>query len=268
MEDNTQESGVESSESTSSSESASPAQTPNEVSGQDVNSQVEKPAPFHEHPRFKELIEQNRTYRDQVSQYNRSVEDLRRQMSEMQKASQAQNQPKQPSYDTVLNRLKDIDPEFAKLQEEMYKEVQEARQLKEQFQELRGWKDQVASQQMASEANSTLENLYTSNKISQEDRGRYDRFIKATVYELESRGQRLTPKDLPGIFNEVHAAEKAYQDQFSRKVKESYVAEKKKDATPASQTGGAPAGVPVQQMDKQSAIKSIAQELARGRQTV
>ena len=40
--------------------------------------QEEKPAPFHEHPRFKELIEQNRNFKEDAAQRAQAMEAMQR----------------------------------------------------------------------------------------------------------------------------------------------------------------------------------------------
>lgn len=268
MDIETQETGVESVEGQPSPESQPPAETPEgQVQQEAAPAQAEKPAPFHEHPRFKELIEQKNTLSQQLqqqqAQFAQEFQRMQAQMLEMQKAFQAP--PKQkPTHDHTLERLKGIDPEFAELVQEMFQKASKTETLEQKiarFEQMQEQQQLTASQQ---EASTKLNSLYEQFKVPAELRTDYETAIKAAAYE----NPRLRVSDMEAIFKQVHEQKSKWMEDFRRKERESYLAEKKKDAAPATQTGGAPSGIPGAISSREDLKKAILNDIRRGKQQV
>src|SRR5690349_17852905 len=67
-----------------------------------VQEQQKAEAPFHEHPRFKEIIDQNRTYRSELT-------NLQKQIAELSKPKQAETAP---SVHPFISDLEKINPQY------------------------------------------------------------------------------------------------------------------------------------------------------------
>lgn len=268
FESDTQESAETSVESSSNSESQSVAATPSEPSQQEAASNVQKEAPFHEHPRFKELVQQKNEYAQKTQQYEQSLAQMQSKFAAMEQQLGQYNQSQKPTYDPLFDRLKGIDPEFQGLVKSMYDELQQLRSVQDKIPQLEEFANHSRAEKTAAEANSKLESLYSSNKVSSELRPFYDAQIKARVYELETNGQRLSVRDLDSIFKDIHDSTSKFYEGIRRKERESYVSEKKKDAAPATQTGGAAAGIPSQQMTREDARKLLVNEMRRAKEQI
>lgn len=237
----TQESGdVSNVESTASSEPSSSPEAQSAAQSQEAASSVEKPTPFHEHPRFKELITQNQTYRQQMDEHSRMVQEMRSQMENMQKAYQTSQQPQKPNYSPLLERLKTIDPEFTGMQSEVAKLLETFPQMQEQFQQFQSWQSQMQMKEAQTTAHSTLDKLYTQFKVPEEQREDYQIRIKALAYENPNLGV----KDLENVFKQTHEKLSKRFDDWKRTERASYVESKTKDKVPTTQTGGSPAKIP------------------------
>lgn len=267
MEDNqSQESGVSQDTSTAVSDnSASSAPNQEAANSQDVNStqSQESNVPFNDprsslHPRFKELIEQNQGFKGQLSQYEQNMQQMRsqyeQQMQGMMKELQALKPAPQKPFQPLLEELKGINPQFASLQERTLEAIERLPQLEQQLNAIRVEKDRA-------EAYNQFNSLLEQNKVPAELRPRYEREVKALAYEL---GERGSLKDLPHLFKAVHDELGKFFDTYKRQITSSYVADKKQDSTPATQTGGSPATQKKPQ-SRADFIASLAQEMRRNK---
>lgn len=225
------------------SEESDSSSTIEETSSQEVSTEAEaqqaapeltpeeKLPPFHEHPRFKEVIEQNRGYKDQLSQYQGALERLQQQMETLrQQAVPKKEEPKDP----FLADLEKVNPAYAKSLQSVYEQAGRTAKLEQRLQ-------QYEQQQFAEKAVGHFNNLLESNKISDPiDRKLYERSVRAEVYEREARGEKLGIKDLEKIFTEFHNEYSKAMEERSRKLTASYVQEKTKDKAPKGATGGVP----------------------------
>lgn len=223
---------VESDESSVVEESA-PQAEPVEVQAQESAEepkQENKLPPFHEHPRFKEVIEQNRTYKTQMEQYQGALERLQGQMEMLR----TQNAPKtEKPIDPFLADLEKVNPAYAKSLQSVYEQAAKTQALEQRIQ-------QYEASQFAEKAQNHFKNLLESSKIADPmDRKLYERAVRAEVYEREAKGQKLGLKDLDTIFNEFHGEYSKAMEERNRKLTASYVKEKTKDTTPKGATGGA-----------------------------
>jgi hypothetical protein len=226
-------------------QAAAPEETPKE----------EKPTPFHEHPRFKELIEQNRTYREQFDKQREEFVRLQTQMEALREASRPKPEPVK---DPFLADLEKVNPEYAKSLKTIYDQASLAKQLEQRL-------AQFEQAQFAEKAVSHFNKLLDDRKISDPmDRKVIERAVRAEVYDLESRGQKLTLKDLEKITNDFHAEYKNAMDARERAITAKYVQQKKQDTTPKGATGGTAKGTSVKKLaanDFQGQAKWIADQI-------
>lgn len=183
-------------------------------------------APFHEHPRFRELVEQKNQYAEMVKR----LETQQKAMEARFKSMEETSKPKVE--DPLLKRLKDIDPEFGERFEKLSSQERE-------LQELRDWRNQMQEQQFVSSALSEIRGLHSKNNVSPELQAKYE---KELDFAYRS-GQIRSLDDVKATYKAVHEDYSKLLDSVKRSERESYVATKKKDgAIPASQPKGKPAG--------------------------
>lgn len=265
MENDTLESGVENVQESSAPESESPAQTQTEVQGQEASA-AEKPAPFHEHPRFKELIDSNRTYKQELETMRQQLQEFQmRQRLEMEARQQA-SQPKQeqPSYDELWQRLNGIDPVFAKAIREAYDKGSKYDTLAKEIEDIKAWRTEQANRATANEYESSMKKLHEQYKVPDNLRSRYEREVQAAI--VQNRNLKLS--DLPNLYKSVHEDYSKFIEDFRRTERESYVKEKKKDAAPTTPSGGTPAAPKVEQMSREEAIKHVAGLMRQAKQQI
>lgn len=225
------ESGV-SPESSVSSETVSPVQSQESAPQQDAAAtQAPKEQPFNEHPRFKELIAERNQEREERVKYAQEMAVLKAQLEQIQK----QQAPKteKPSYDAVLKRLEGIDPEFAELQKSVYAKAEQAEALQQKFAELEQWRHTQETARNSQMAINTFDKLCSDNKISENDKEFYKQAVTNLAYARNSG-----VKDLPALFQEAYLKISKSFEARDRAQRESYVASKKSDIAPATQTGG------------------------------
>lgn len=246
-----------------SSQPANPDQA--EVSQETKASEAN--VPFHEHPRFKELIEQKNAYQQRWTEQQKQVEALYAKLESLEKANTNQSSKQA---DALIERLKSIDPEFAGRIEQLTQLPTQLKSIEERLNQADQMQQAQQNQQLYTQAMSKLDSLYKANSVPDNLKDMYQEHIENYIYKVESQGQKLGLKDLDQVFNTTHEKLSKFFDQYGRQIKESYVTEKKKDATPVSQTGG----VPVRATGKQnytsldSVKAAIASELSRGKQRI
>lgn len=181
--------------------------------------------PFHEHPRFKELVEQKNNYAKELQAYQQRQADLERRMAELSKPK-----PEAPKEDALISRLMGIDEEFGGRFKTLAEQAAMASKLQERL-------DQMEQQQFVSQAVSTIKNLHTEMKVSPDAQARYDRELDWAY----KSGQIRSIDDVQKVYKQVHEAETKYLDAVRRAERESYLTTKKADAkAPATQPKGKP----------------------------
>ncbi len=232
--------GIESgaiSESNVSSETASPAQSQETSSSQDAASTQVKETPFHEHPRFKELISERNQEREARTSLERNYQQIQAQLQQLQQQYQNQSKPKAPSYDNLFKDLEQANPEFAQMQREAYTKLSELDQLKLQVQQQHEFMQEQTQQRNAEAAQSKLQSLFTENKVPDNVKGLYEQAIANMAFNSNAK-----VSDLPDLFKKAHANLSKTLEDLRRSDRESYVAAKKTDKAPTTQTGGTAAG--------------------------
>lgn len=190
-----------------------------------ASEQKQDTTPFHEHPRFKELVEQKneslRRYQDMESRYK---------ALEGQLNSFRDSQPKPPSEtDALLQDLKKVDPRLANVIEQQLKAAETAKSVHERLEKFEQSSKEQALQQTVANAVGKINSLHEVNKMS--DFGK--QFINNQL-DLAYRSGQLNAGDLKAVesaYGEASKVIKAYEDSLKRDVTKSYVQDKTKDAS-------------------------------------
>lgn len=170
------------------------------------------------HPRFKELIEQKNQFSQRAQAYERQLAEMQKRIEDMSKPKQEDPEAKQMS--ELMERLKGIDPAFAK-------GYQKALEAAKQVEQLSQWKQQYETQQFQQSAVNTVNSLHEANKLSPEIRELYN----AQLIAAERNGQIRNLDDVKAVYKQVHDSMTKMFEARDRQLRESYVADKKKDAS-------------------------------------
>lgn len=206
-------------DSTASNEVAQAA-SPSKEAGSEAskpNSQSEN-TPFHEHPRFKELIEQR-------NQFQTAMQDMQRRLSEYETRQQESKPKEETSEDKMLKRLESVDPEFAAFMKSIYGKLPKVDQLEQQWQQSQQEAQRTAVQ-------SQVQALHEQYKVPSEQRDLYRSLLKAHVSDIPN----AQASDLPKYYKAVHDSVSKMMEGIKRAERASYVTAKKADsATPSTQ---------------------------------
>lgn len=195
-----------SSESPSESQAVSQAAAPKEL-------------PFHEHPRWKEVMEERNSERARAQALEQRLADMDRRFQESSKPK-----PQDPMYE----RLKGIDPEFADYLNGLKSEAAAAKALEARL-------EQFERSQFTNSALSKFSELNKANSVSPELSSLY----QAALEQQYQNGSIKTVADVEKAFNAIHSSTKKFLEAQERSVIEKYTTSKKKDASsPAGQPKG------------------------------
>ncbi len=212
-----------------SASQAEPSGAEQQASAPEVKPE-EKQAPFHEHPRFKELIDQNRSFKEMDAQRSQAIERMQQELYALRQQAAPK---KETPVDPFLADLEKVNPAYAKSLQAIYEQAGKTTQLEQRI-------AQYEAQQFQKEATTHFSKLLDDNKVTDPfDRKQYERAVRAEVYERESRGQKLGLKDLEKIVGEYHSEYKKTMEERERAITAKYVTAKKADSTPKGATGGA-----------------------------
>lgn len=195
--------------------------------------------PFHEHPRFRELIEERRAFKEQLDQSRGYMEAMQREMQELRKSSQTPKQVSEPKYKQLIDQVRAVNPEFAQFQEEILKDLEETKKEALSYKGLKQELDAYKAQEFQNQAVSRLSNLMDQNKISDTLKTKYDREVRYLAGIEESQGKKLSVKDVDRLFKAVHEEYTKFQEELRRESLKGYVKDKASDRNPAPTTGGA-----------------------------
>lgn len=194
--------------------------------------------PFHEHPRWKEVMAERNAERQQRQALEQRLAQL----------EQGKQEVKKPAVDPMYERLKGIDPEFADYMQGLKTRAEKAEALEARL-------EQFEQVQFANAAKSTFSELNAANKVSPE-------LSKLYEQQLEAAYARGEFKDLSGLketYQRVHETFSEILKSQERSVLENYTKSKKQDATkPASQPKGKPASsAPSKPMSRSELVQSV-----------
>lgn len=233
--------------------------------------QKQDTTPFHEHPRFKELVEQ----KNEAIKYRQEIES-RYKALEQQLNSFKESQPKPATEtDALLADLKKVDPRLANLLESQIKAAETSKTVQARLEQFEKQSQESAQRQTLSTAVGKINSLHESNKVS--DFGK--QFIDAKL-DLAYRNRQLDASDLKAVenaYNESYKAIKAFEDSLKRDVTKSYVQDKTKDSSvPTSVPKGTQAKPAQKALPtfknkddlKAAVVKAYARESAAAKQAV
>jgi hypothetical protein len=194
-------------------------QPPKEVSKEDN-------LPFHEHPRWKELMDQRKADQDRIKQYERQLEQINQRLAQPAKTAQQKDDKAE-----LFERLKGIDPAFGKLMEELYGKASK-------IEEVDSWRQQTTAETVREKALNTINQFHTEQKVPQEWQQVLNAQIEAEIRMDPSIGLH----NLKEVCTRVHGNFSKLMDSVKRSERESYVKGKREDnAPPGSQPKGQPA---------------------------
>ncbi len=248
---------IESTQSDVSSESSSETPDSSQATQQAAAPQ-EQNVPFHEHPRWKEVMAD----RDAATQRAQALEQR---LSDMDRRYQELSRPRQePKKDALVDRLTGIDEDFGRRFGEIAKQAELATQLQQQ---LNAFKEERVVESLKGK----FEELASKSNLDPTDKELY--FSKLDL--AYRQGKLRSPTDVEAQFKAIHEPQAKRLEAYKRQAIEEYTKAKKADANkPTGQPkGNAPATGKVdfskmtQQEAKQFLNKQIVTQLRAGRET-
>lgn len=185
-----------------------------------------KETPFHEHPRWKEVMEERNAERQARQALETRLADMQRQFQESLKPKAQEQQ------DPMYERLKGIDPEFAEYMKSLKGRAEKAEALESRL-------EQFERQQFTQSAQATFSELNSKNNVSPELSPIYEQQLEAAY----ARGEFKDIKGLREAYTKVHETYSKLFEAHERKAIEKYTTTKKQDASkPSAQPKGQAVG--------------------------
>lgn len=215
----------------------------------------EEQTPFHEHPRFKELVEQKNSALN-------AQKALEQKLAQFEARFQQFQPPKAPSpqeteFETLIRDLKGIDPRLASVLESNAKAAKVAEELQKRLDTFEQSTAQERQQAQVQNAVAKINQLHESNKVTPEAK----QMINDRLELLYMQG-KLNLHEVEAVYKQTLDGHNKYVEALKRAERESYVTDKKKDAAvPTSQPKGSPAKAaakkPTFSNDKETARQQI-----------
>lgn len=186
--------------------------------------QEQKEVPFHEHPRWKEVMAERDAERQARAQLQEQIAQMQRRLEEA--ARPKDNKPDFKEISSKMNeRLKGIDPEF---QSYMSMLEQQALSAKEELAAFR-------EEQFVNRAVSRFDELTKADQVPTELTSLY----RAQLDQAYREGKIRSLEDLEKTYKSIHEPLKAYLEKDRQAHLSKYAADKKSAATkPAPQSKG------------------------------
>lgn len=179
-----------------------------------------KETPFHEHPRFKELIEERKQMQEQLQAYQRQQQALETKFNTFSS--------KPTDTHPLIAKMKEIDPKYGEYFEQL-------EGTKQELAELRSWKQEQAREQLVQQYTSAVDKLHTEHKVPAE----LQELVKSQIDAVAISNPNLGLKDLPKVYADVAGKLMKLIEGNKRADRAAYVQDKAKDgAVPASQPRG------------------------------
>lgn len=222
-----------------------------EVPQQEVQAESSQESlPFHDHPRWQEIQTKNRNL-------ERTVQELQQQMQQSIEQQQAIAAAQPRETDPLMERIKNADPEFAQLIDEL---VSWKDSMSKDFGEVKDWRETQSQAQLRQTVDTQINSLHDKYEIPQELRTRYDREIAAYAQQ----NPELGIEDLPRVYETIHKDYNTFLDSVRRAERAKYVTDKRTDAAaPSSQPKGVPATAPQQQNEMPTDPEAARREIVR-----
>lgn len=210
-----------------STESTSSPKVENVTQQETSSNQSKQEPPFHEHPRFKELINQRNEFSKRLQEYENRFKELDGKIQ--------QSAPKAATPESkLLERLKGIDPEFGSFMESQH--AMRA-QLEAKLQAMEQWKSAQEAASTRTQITNSLQQLHTQHKVPEPMRELYE-----AALEREARNNpHLSLNDLPQVYKAIHDKVNSQFESIKRETLASYSQAKTKDASiPSAPKGPSP----------------------------
>lgn len=218
--------------------------------------------PFHQHPRFQEVIAERRALKEQNEAFAKQLREMQDNLRQLQ--------PKEQPKDELMERLKGIDPQFA----ERFGKISEVDQLKQELAEFKAWREQSAAQQLQQQISSSKDKFYAENNVPADRRELYEAQL-AFAAQHDTRLAQMTVADLPKVLKEIHDKLGKMFQSVERTTTKQFVEGKKAEAAkPASLKPGAPAKAvkkdsgPATREELLAEMRKAAKEQLRGDQEI
>lgn len=245
---------IESTQSDVTEDSSSESQIESQSAAQESKPEA-KELPFHEHPRWKEVMEERNAERQRAQALEQRIAEMQRQFMDAQK-------PKAQESDPMYDRLKGIDPEFADYLKEVRSQASLAKQLQDELTNMK-------QEQFVNSALGKFDELTKANNVSPELANLY----KSNIDLMYREGKIKTLGDLEKAYTELHGNTSKFLQAQERSIIEKYTSSKKQDAkAPTAQSKGrAPSQAkPVEfsknpQEARAQLIKNVASAMKAGR---
>lgn len=241
-------------------ESGAPSESPSDAASESQSTEStaqaaapkQEETPFHEHPRFKELVEQ----KNKALETTRALELKLAQLEG--RLSQPQTQAQKAERDELIEDLKKIDPRLASRLEAFGKYGQTVEQIQKQFDDFKQAQAQAQQQQVIQQSVSKINSWHEANKVPDA--------IKSAInaqLDVQYMQGKLNPQNLEAAYKAAYEPYKAFIEQTQREALKSYVPSKQADAkVPSSQPKGQPASKPKAQTQQQFKSKEEARNAA------
>lgn len=199
--------------STESDSAGTPASSGSESGAPSPQQQETKQpeAPFHEHPRFREIIDQNKGYRSEL-------ETLKKQLAEIS-ANRSQPQQNKPDIHPFVQELEKINPEYAKYIQGLEQKVSRIDSLDSKL-------SQWENMSMRDKYEASVSKMLDENKVSAPLKAVYKELLDAKALS----GQ-YTLNDLSRVFSDIHSTVSGALDAQKKEAISSYVKDKSKSAS-------------------------------------
>lgn len=190
--------------------------------------------PFHEHPRFKELVEQ----KNQALASQRELADKYATMERQLKDLSTPKPQTQAEKDELIEDIRKVDPRLAERLEKFSKYGNSVEQLQARLEAYEKQQVQTQQQQVVQSAVAKINQLHETNKVSPEIKT----FINNEIDRLYMSGALKELSQVDTVYKTVHDQYTKFVDSIKRSERESYVKAKTPDSkVPASQPKGEPA---------------------------
>lgn len=196
----------------------------------------EKDVPFNEHPRWKEVYEQSKEYKERSRQYEQQLTEQKVAMARLQAQYEAIAKPKEADPDAeIIKAFAGVDPTMGQFMQKLYGKANAVDQLQTDLKELREYRSNQQKEAIKTEFNNKLSSLAESNKVPKE----LQAFYKSRILEEAQSNPNMEMKDVESVYKKVHGEMSAFLEAAKRTEKQSYIANKSKDVkAPLSQTKG------------------------------
>lgn len=187
--------------------------------------------PFHEHPRFKELVEQ----KNAALQSTRALE---LKLAQLEGRIQATASPKaQAEKDELIEDLRKIDPRLASRFESLAGSAKTLEQLQAKLEALENGSKQSSQQAVVKESVSRINGWHEANKVPNEIK----QAVNSRLDVLYMTG-KLNQQNLEAEYKKAYEPYKAFVENLKRESLKGYVQDKRQDTkVPASLPKGSPA---------------------------